>query len=84
MTTLFNHFESTNQRERAEIARNLQTLYNRWYQEENETFLAMRDAKGTAEFTNAQKNYIAAVSKLGAIQAVFNELGVEFEGLYQL
>lgn len=81
---MFKRFESTSAQERAEIAHNLKILYNRWYNEENETFLAMREAKDTTEYAEAQKKYIAAVSKLGAIQAVFGELGIEFCGLYDL
>ena len=81
---MFEHFETTTQAEREEIARNLKTLYNRFYREENETFLAMRAAKNTAAYTEAQKKYIAAVSKLGAVQAVFSELGIEFCGLFEI
>lgn len=80
---MFEHFETTSRQERDEIAQNLKKLYNRWYQEENETFCALRDAKDPAAHVEAQMKHIAAVSKLGAIQAVFAELGIEFGGLYE-
>lgn len=67
----------------AEIARNLKKLYNWFYKDENEKFLAMREAKGPAA-EEAHMNYIASVNRLGAIQAVFGELGIEFDGLYNL
>lgn len=84
MPNFFHHFETSTQAERAEMARNLQRLYNRFYNEENESFLALREAKGPEAYIDAQKRYASAVSKLGTIQAVFNELGIEFEGLYDL
>lgn len=64
-------------------AADLKRLYNRWYKEENETFAEMRTAKKGKEYNEAQRRYIAAVSKLGAVQAVFAELGIEFDGLYE-
>lgn len=80
---MFEHFETCSTQERAGIARNLKKLYNWFYKDENEKFLAMREATGqNAE--EAHRNYIAAVNKLGAIQAVFGELGIEFDGLYEL
>jgi hypothetical protein len=82
MPNFFSHFETTSQAERAEMARNLQKLYNRFYTEENESFAALREAKSPGLYTDAQKRYAAAVSKLGTIQAVFHELGIEFDGLY--
>lgn len=84
MPTFFHRFETSTQAERAEMARNLQNLYNRFYSEENESFLALREAKSPGLYTDAQKRYAAAVSKLGTIQAVFHELGIEFDGLYDL
>ena len=81
---MFSHFDTTTQAERAEIARSLKILYNRFYNEENDTFLALRQAKAGAAYQKAQLNYTAAVNKLGAIQAVFNELGIEFDGLYDM
>lgn len=80
----FNHFETSSTQERERIAEELKKLYNRWYLEENEAFQAQRTAKNELEYNEAQKSYIAAISKLGAIQAVFAELGIEFEGLYDL
>ncbi len=81
---MFSKFETLSRSERAEVAENLKRLYNRWYEEENETFQAMRAAgKGTA-YNEAQKKYIAAVSKLGAVQVVFAELAIEFDGLYKI
>ena len=80
---MFEHFETCNEQERAEIARNLKKLYNWFYKDENEKFLAMREAKGPAA-EEAHMNYIASVNRLGAIQAVFGELGIEFDGLYNL
>lgn len=80
---MFEHFETCSKQERAEIARNLKKLYNWFYKDENEKFLAMREAKGP-DAEEAHRNYIAAVNRLGAIQAVFGELGIEFDGLYDL
>ena len=80
---MFEHFETCSEQERAEIARNLKNLYNWFYKDENEKFLAMREAKGPAA-EEAHMNYIASVNRLGAIQAVFGELGIEFDGLYNL
>lgn len=80
---MFSKFETSTWQERDIIARNLKVLYNRWYNEENETFQTMRTAN-ESEYTTAQKNYIAAVSKLGAIQAVFHEMGISFDGLYEI
>lgn len=80
---MFEHFETCSNQERAEIARNLKKLYNLFYKEENEKFQEMREATAqTVE--DAHRNYIAAVNRLGAIQAVFMELGIEFDGLYEL
>lgn len=80
---MFEHFETCSEQERAEIARNLKKLYNWFYKDENEKFFAMREAKGPAA-EEAHMNYIASVNRLGAIQAVFGELGIEFDGLYNL
>lgn len=80
--TMFEYFETTSRKEREEIAANLKTLYNRWYNEESETFQALRKSTA-AEYHDAQKAYISAVSKLGAIQAVFHELGIDFCGLFE-
>lgn len=79
----FDHFETSSTQEREHIAAELKKLYNRFYQEENETFQAMRAAE-KHQYPEAQKAYIAAVSKLGAVQAVFKELGIEFSGFYDL
>lgn len=79
----FQQLETSSAQERQQIADNLKRLYNRWYQEENETFGEMRTAKKGKEYNEAQRRYIAAVSKLGAVQAVFSELGIEFDGLYE-
>lgn len=81
---MFEYFETCNRQEREEIALNLKKLYNRWYTEENETFLEQRNAATPEEYAAAQKKYIAVVSKLGAIQAVFHELGIEFDGLFEI
>ena len=79
----FQQLETSSAQERQQIAYNLKQLYNHWYHEENETFAElMRSKKGKA-YNNAQRRYIAAVSKLGAIQAVFVELGIEFDGLFE-
>ena len=80
---MFEHFETCSTQERAEIARNLKKLYNWFYKDENEKFLAMRKATGP-DVEEAHMQYIAAVNRLGAIQAVFGELGIEFDGPYDL
>lgn len=79
----FQQLETSSAQERQQIADNLKRLYNRWYQEENKTFAEMRTAKKGKAYNEAQRRYIAAVSKLGAVQAVFTELGIEFDGLYE-
>ena len=79
----FQQLETSNAQERQQIADNLKRLYNRWYQEENETFAEMRTAKKGKAYNEAQRRYIAAISKLGAVQAVFAELGIEFDGLFE-
>lgn len=79
----FQQLETSNAQERQQIADNLKRLYNRWYQEENETFAEMRTAKKGKAYNEAQRRYIAAVSKLGAVQAVFTELGIEFDGFFE-
>lgn len=79
----FQQLETSSAQERQQIADNLKRLYNRWYQEENETFAEMRTAKKGKAYNEAQRRYIAAVSKLGAVQAVFTELGIEFDGLFE-
>lgn len=79
----FQQLETSSAQERKQIADNLKRLYNRWYQKENETFAEMRTAKKGKAYNEAQRRYIAAVSKLGAVQAVFAELGIEFDGLFE-
>ena len=79
----FQQLETSSAQERQQIADNLKRIYNRWYQEENETFAEMRTAKKGKAYNEAQRRYIAAVSKLGAVQAVFTELGIEFDGLFE-
>lgn len=79
----FQQLETSSAQERQQIADNLKRLYNRWYQEENETFAEIRTAKKGKAYNEAQRRYIAAVSKLGAVQAVFTELGIEFDGLFK-
>lgn len=79
----FQQLETSSAQERQQIADNLKRLYNRWYQEENETFAELRTAAKGKAYNEAQRRYIAAVSKLGAVQAVFAELGIEFDGLFE-
>ena len=79
----FQQLETSSAQERQQIADNLKRLYNRWYKEENETFAEMRTAKKGKAYNEAQLRYIAAVSKLGAVQAVFAELGIEFDGFFE-
>ena len=80
---MFTYFETTSRQEREQIAENLKRLYNQWYQEENETYLKQRDA-GPFNKTAAQINYSYAIGKISAIQAVFHELGIPFDGLYYI
>ena len=79
----FQQLETSSAQERQQIAENLKRLYNRWYQEENETFAEMLTAKKGKAYNEAQRRYIAAISKLGSVQAVFAELGIEFDGLFE-
>lgn len=83
MKGFFYQYDTSNRQEREQIAENLKRLYNRWYQEENEAFAEQRRAAKGKAYNEAQKRYIAAVSKLGAIQAVFAEMGIEFDGLFE-
>lgn len=84
MANFFEHFETSTQAERAEMARNLQNLYNRFYTAENESFLAMRSAKSPGVYSDAAAAHRKAIDQLGTIQAVFHELGIDFDGLYDL
>ena len=79
----FQQLETSSAQERQQIADTLTQPYNRWYQEENETFIEMWTSKKGKAYNEAQRRYIAAVSKLGAVQAVFAELGIEFDGLFE-
>lgn len=74
---MFEYFETTSRTEREEIAANLQALYDRIASEEAEAWQTMRNAR-TKDYETAQKSHIAAISKLGTIQAVFHELGIPF------
>ena len=62
----------------------LWTLYNRIYTAENETYCAIRAAKSPGVYGDAVAAHRKAVTQLGMIQAVFYELGIEFDGLYDL
>lgn len=84
MANFFERFETSSQAERADIARNLQVLYNQIFTAENESFLAMRQAKHPAVYSDAAIAHRKAVNQLGIIQAVFHELGIDFDGLYDL
>ena len=84
MTTFFLRFETSSQAERAEIARNLMELYNRIYTAENESYLAIRAAKHPGIYGDAVAAHRKAITQLGTIQAVFHELGIEFDGIYEL
>lgn len=84
MPTFFHRFETSSQAERAEMARNLQELYNRLYTAEYETFYAMRSAKSPGVYSEAAAAHRKAITQLGTIQAVFYELGIAFDGLYDL
>lgn len=83
MTTFFHHLETSSRAEREEIAKNLMKLYNRFYTAENESFLAMREAKSPGVYTQAMHDHRKAITQLGTIQAIFHELGIEFSGLYE-
>lgn len=80
---MFTYFETTTAQEREQIAKKLKQLYNQWYQEENETFLKQRNATPFNK-TATQINYSYAIGKISAIQAVFHELGIPFDGLYNI
>lgn len=84
MANFFERFETSSQAERAEMARNLKALYNRFYTAENESFLAMRSAKHPGPYGDAAAAHRKVMTQLGTIQAVFYELGIEFDGLYDL
>lgn len=84
MANFFERFETSSQAEREEIAFNLQNLFNQFWIAEGEAFSALRLARGTDKYITAQKEYCYAMGKLGAIQSVFHELGIEFDGLYDL
>ena len=84
MANFFDRFETSSQAERAEMARNLQIMYNNFWNYEIEAYAELRNARGTDNYATAQTAYTYAIGKLGAIQAVFHELGIEFDGLYDL
>lgn len=84
MANFFEHFETSTQAERAEMARSLKVLYNRYYTAENESFLAIRSAKSPGVYSDAASAHRKAITQLGTIQAVFHELGIEFDGLYDM
>lgn len=79
MATFFDRFETSSQAERAEMARNLQALYNQFCTAENESYLAMRSAKHPGPYGDAAAAHRKAMTQLGTIQAVFEELGIEYE-----
>ena len=84
MANFFDRFETSSQAERAEMAHSLKALYNQFFTAEAEAYSAMRMARGQIDYTEAQRAYSYAIGKLGSIQAVFHELGIEFDGLYDL
>jgi hypothetical protein len=84
MANFFERFETSSQAERAEMARNLKALYNQFYTAEIESFWAMRSAKHPGPYGDAAAAHRKAMTQLGTIQAVFYELGIEFDGLYDL
>lgn len=79
----FDRFETSSAAERAEMARSLKALYNQFHRAESESYAAMRSAKHPAVYTQAQQDHRRAITQLGTIQAVFHELGIEFDGLYE-
>lgn len=84
MATFFDRFETSSQSERAAIARNLMELYNRIYTAEADSYMAIRAAKHPGIYGDAVAAHRKAITQLGTIQAVFAELGIEFDGLYDL
>lgn len=84
MANFFDRFETSSQAEREEMEYNLKNLFNQFWLAEGEAYSALRLARGTDEYHTAQQNYCYAIGKLGAIQSVFHELGIEFDGLYDL
>lgn len=84
MTDFFHRFETSSQAERAEMARSLKELYNSFWTAEAEAFYTMRNAKNPGVYTDAAAAHRKAITQLGTIQAVFHELGIEFDGLYDL
>ena len=83
-STFFHRFETSSQAERADMARNLKALYNQFYTAEYESFMAMRSAKHPGPYGDAATAHRKAMTQLGTIQAIFYELGIEFDGLYDL
>ena len=79
---MFTYFETCSAAERDTIAAKLTDLYNTFYKRENEKFLSLREAKTPKKYRAAQLEDIAANSAIGAIQAVFYELGIEFPAQY--
>ena len=74
---MFEKFETMSRAEREQVAENLTALYSLWYELENVRFLEMRHAKPGAEYDAAQRRYIDAAAKLGTIQTVFSEMGID-------
>lgn len=75
---MFAHFETSSRWEREEIAAQLQTMYNAILTRENETFSALRRATPEV-YPAAQIIHAECIGKLGAIQGVFEILGIEYE-----
>lgn len=75
---MFAHFETTFRQEREEIAAQLRTMYNAILTGENETFSTLREATPEA-YPAAQIAHAESIGKLGAIQGVFEILGIEYE-----
>lgn len=77
MTSVFHFLETSSQAERLEIAASLLDLYSRFKEQENEAFSDLLHTENPRTHAQAQIRYSGAISRLGAIQAVFDILRVE-------
>ena len=78
-STFFHRFETSSQTERADMARQLMAFYNTTLAAEHESFLSMRSANHPGIYGDAASTHRKAVAQLGAIQTVFDILGIDFE-----
>lgn len=78
MKEFFKHFETSNAQEREKMAEELKEMYFNNLKEEGEAWAKFLSNRRS---TNAKKSYSTAIQRLGAIQGVFQILGIDWENL---